>query len=129
MVKANWNKLNIPRKQTATLKWSAKHAATRHEGATLRNGTELPAEPWIDETVQQFNATEVYAKSFQESEDFVQAFTEMATQFGEKSQEIIETPMWEWPRETVRQNGTVVGSPRDIVDMGELRDSYTMEIR
>ena len=89
----------------------------------------MPARPWVDETVQQFNATESYAESFQKSEDFAQAFTEMATQFGETAQEIIETEMWEWPRETVRRNGTVVGSPRDIVDTGKLRDSYTMEIR
>lgn len=129
MVKANWNKLNIPRKQTATFTWSTDYAASVHEGATLKSGVELPARPWVDETVQQFNATESYAESFQKSEDFAQAFTEMATQFGETAQEIIETEMWEWPRETVRRNGTVVGSPRDIVDTGKLRDSYTMEIR
>jgi hypothetical protein len=129
MVQVNWNKINIPRKQTATLTWSADHAALVHEGATLKNGTELPARPWVDETVQQFNAPESYADSFQKSEDFAQAFTEMAEGFGEKAQEIIETQMWEWPRETVRQNGTVAGSPRDIVDTGELRDSYSIEVR
>jgi hypothetical protein len=128
MVKANWNKLNIPRKQMATLKWSADHAAIAHEGATLQNGTELPARPWVDETVQEFNATESYADNFHQLEDFTQAFTEMAIAFGETAQEIIETEMWEWPRQTVRQNGTVAGSPRDIVDTGELRDSYTIEV-
>ena len=128
MVKANWNKINIPRKQTATLTWSADHAAIVHEGATLQNGTELPARPWVDESVQRFNATESYADNFQQSEDFAQAFTEMAIAFGETAQEIIETEMWEWPRQTVRQNGTVAGSPRDIVDTGELRDSYTIEV-
>ncbi|MFM5926427.1 MAG: hypothetical protein ACKO9U_07425 [Dolichospermum sp.] len=129
MTTINWNKIPIPRKQTATFKWSSEHAAIVHEGVTLRNGTELPARPWVDETVQQFNTTEAYAQNFQESEDFAQAFTEMAEGFGAKAQEIIETQMWQWPRETVRRNGTVVGSPRDIIDTGELRDSYTMEIR
>ena len=129
MPTVNWNKINIPRKQTATLTWSADHAAIVHEGAALQNGTELPARPWVDETVQQFNAPESYAESFQQSEDFAQAFTEMAESFGETAQEIIETQMWEWPRKTVRQNGSVVGSPRDIVDTGELRDSYTIEVK
>ena len=129
MVKANWNKVNIPRKQTATLTWSADHAALVHEGATLRNGTELPARPCVDQTIQQFNAPESYAESFQKSEDFAQAFTEMAIAFGETAQENINAEAWEWPRETVRQNGMVAGSPRDIVDTGELRDSYTIEVR
>lgn len=30
---------------------------------------------------------------------------------------------WEHPRDTVRSNGQKVGSPRDIVDSGKLRDS------
>lgn len=32
----------------------------------------------------------------------------------------IESPIWAWPRETQRANGETVGSPRNIVDQGEL---------
>jgi len=35
----------------------------------------------------------------------------------------IESVKWDWPRETMRSNGQSVGSPRDIVDTGGLRDS------
>ncbi len=38
-------------------------------------------------------------------------------------------PIWNWPRETERQNGTVVGSPRDARDSGALIDSYEREKR
>jgi hypothetical protein len=37
----------------------------------------------------------------------------------------IEKPQYEWSGETLRQNGTLVGSPRNIVDSGNLRDSQT----
>ena len=35
----------------------------------------------------------------------------------------IEDKKWDWPRETKRRNKTTAGSPRDIVDLGGLRDS------
>lgn len=124
-----WNNINIPRKQTATLRWSAEHAAIAHEGATLRNGTELPARPWVDHTRREFDAVGTYADAYQKSENFGEAFEEMATQFGEEAQKAVEAEIWQWPRETVRQNGSVVGSPRNIIDTGELRDSYSIEIK
>jgi len=37
--------------------------------------------------------------------------------------EAISSDRYEWPNETVRQNGEVVGSPRDIVDRGNLQNS------
>lgn len=38
----------------------------------------------------------------------------------------IETVQWFWPNTTQRRNNTVVGSPRDIVDLGVLRDSQSL---
>jgi len=35
----------------------------------------------------------------------------------------ISTAQFPWPRTTIRRNGQVVGSPRDIVDLGRLRAS------
>lgn len=39
----------------------------------------------------------------------------------------IEATKWNWPNETERKNGERVGSPRDIVDTGQLRDSQRRE--
>lgn len=39
----------------------------------------------------------------------------------------IEAVRWKWPNETIRSNGLPVGSPRDIVDTGGLRDSQKRE--
>ena len=40
----------------------------------------------------------------------------------------IETDRWDWNNTTVRSDGSVVGTPRDIVDTGELRDSQEVRI-
>ena len=39
----------------------------------------------------------------------------------------IEEAKWKWPGETKRRNKTTAGSPRDIVDLGGLRDSQRRE--
>lgn len=36
----------------------------------------------------------------------------------------IGAAIWEWPRDTERQNGEVAGRIRNIVDSGDLADSY-----
>lgn len=41
-----------------------------------------------------------------------------APQLGEQFQTEIKTPQFKWPNTTRRQNQQVVGSPRDIVDLG-----------
>lgn len=39
----------------------------------------------------------------------------------------IEAVKWDWPNETVRSNGSIAGTTRDIVDTGGLRDSQRRE--
>lgn len=41
-------------------------------------------------------------------------------------QNAIADDIWEWPRETLRQNNDLVGSPRDLVDTGKLYDSLVI---
>jgi hypothetical protein len=42
--------------------WTAAHALIAHEGATLRNGTELPARRWTERAVQAYKPAEEFAK-------------------------------------------------------------------
>jgi hypothetical protein len=56
-----------------------------------------------------------------------EAFGEMVGEFAQEINFQIEDTKWNWPRETVRKNGGVVGSPRDIVDKGELKNSQFIE--
>ena len=41
----------------------------------------------------------------------------------------MEANVWDWPRPTLRQNGTMAGTTRDIVDSGELRDSLKVSTK
>lgn len=44
----------------------------------------------------------------------------ITAELGTRFQQAIRTPAYGWPRNTLRQNGQLVGSPRDIVDTGTL---------
>jgi len=41
----------------------------------------------------------------------------------------MESPIWDWTGITRRKNGSTVGSPRDIVDTGRLRDSLNIKVK
>jgi phage gpG-like protein len=40
----------------------------------------------------------------------------------------MSSAVWAWPNQTKRQNGSTVGSPRDIVDTGYLRSSLSQTL-
>lgn len=42
-------------------------------------------------------------------------------------QDLIEASIYDWPNTTQRQNGSVVSSPRDIVDTGAFKRSQRLE--
>ncbi|WP_445634514.1 HK97 gp10 family phage protein [Nostoc sp. DSM 114161] len=44
----------------------------------------------------------------------------------EAFQNAIASDIWEWPRETLRNNGDLVTSPRNIIDEEELIDSLVI---
>lgn len=127
MVQVNWNKVNIPKKLKAIHSWNTPYAAMVHEGSTSVNGTEKPARPWVDVAIKEYDFLKKYADSFSQSENFNQSFLEMSEGFGENCQSNISDSRWQWPRTTVRKNGAVVDSPRDIVDTGELKNSYQVQ--
>lgn len=52
------------------------------------------------------------------------AFKEANELFAREALAEIDAKKWDWPNETERSNGSVVGSPRNIVDQGGLKGSY-----
>lgn len=52
-----------------------------------------------------------------------QAFDGTVRAYAEQMQTEIESDKWDWPGTTKRRNKSVVGSPRDAVDMGDLVES------
>ena len=41
----------------------------------------------------------------------------------------MESKTWDWPNDTLRQNGSTAGRTRDIVDTGKLRDSLKVSTK
>ena len=42
--------------------WNVEYAAAVHEGATMRNGNKLPARPWTQYAIDNFDISEVFSK-------------------------------------------------------------------
>jgi hypothetical protein len=55
------------------------------------------------------------------------AFEETVEAYGDECKKAIESPIWEWDGITHRRNGSIASSPRDIVDLGDLRDSQAVD--
>jgi hypothetical protein len=55
------------------------------------------------------------------------AFKETVEVYGDECKAAIESPTWEWDGITHRRNGEIASSPRDILDLGNLRDSQAVE--
>jgi hypothetical protein len=124
-MKLNWNPPKIP-PQLATHAWAADYATDVHEGRKRFDGTEMPPRRWTDAALAEVNLPQRYAELFRELGDHQSAFEALNYELGDKFAEMIESPIWEWDKTTFRSNGEVVGSPRDIVDTGNLRDSYRL---
>lgn len=69
------------------------------------------------ELTKNFKRLGAIAPSFSELSGFV---------FGLVRDQLKEQ-IYEWPRITVRQSGEIAGSPRNIVDTGELYRGHTLE--
>ena len=55
------------------------------------------------------------------------AFAQTAGKLGAEFPKQISEKKWDWPNETIRKNGQTVTTPRDIVDLGNLRASQRRE--
>ncbi|MEM9214058.1 MAG: hypothetical protein AAGD25_06890 [Cyanobacteria bacterium P01_F01_bin.150] len=124
-----WGNLpfDIPDDATATYTWggeSAPYAADVYFGDGYS-----PGRPWVDYVVEYEDGIldDLLLDSLVYG-DIRQTFINFAFSLGFAFQEAIEAPIWDWPGRTVRSDGSVVSSPRDIVDKGTLRDSQTIDI-
>jgi len=122
-----WNNLHVPKRKSAVLSWNTSYAAFVHEGYTRGEGDIAPARPWVNQTIDEFDFVQELKHELASTDSIDSAFESMANSFGESCQENIELDIWNWDRTTVRSNGEVVSSPRNIIDTKELYNSYTIE--
>lgn len=116
-----WKPPRLPTKPVAVFSNTAEHASIVHNGATLRSGTELPPREFMSGAFggrNDFDAEAYFVNQYRDS--ISQAFRRTAQQSNREIKALIKSPVWDWPRETLRRSGLTVRSPRDIVDTGKL---------
>lgn len=105
-----------------------------HEGGVERpDGTLTPARPWMDAAVANTDLPRTFASAFAANdldlnEAIGSAFRDTADALHEQIKFEILDEKWEWDRATVRSDGSVAGSPRDIYDTGNLLRGQILEV-
>lgn len=120
MPKLTWNPPIVP-ERTATYHWAEPHAAIVHEHP-------ITPRRWTDHAIAELQPAERLAEHYQQTGSVVSAFEAMAHDLNQGFRDAIESPIWDWPRATIRSDGSVVTSPRDILDTGALRDSQSFTL-
>ena len=119
-----WKPPRLPNKPVAVFSNTAEYAAIVHNGATLRSGVELPPREFMTGAFGEkndFDAERYFVSQYNDS--LSKAFRSTASQANREIKLLIKSPVWSWPRETIRSRGRTVRSPRDIRDTSELLKS------
>jgi len=134
-MKAIWNKnINISSK-TATYTWSENYAPIVHEGGTRKDGSDFPARPWVWRTVglngqeRRYDIVQDFNDKIRTANSFDQLFEDIANKLDSEFRKTIEAEIFAWDAATKRKNRITVTTPRDIVDLGFLRDSQSKSIQ
>ncbi|NEP54173.1 MAG: hypothetical protein F6K65_37455 [Moorea sp. SIO3C2] len=122
----DWTPPKITTTQSAVA-YEEGYAPLIHEGWARKDGSEAPARRWVDAGVDEFDFIEWFFFSYAtEGENLSSAFRAMMWQFYDHLHEIMLEPRWNWDRATKREDGSIVTSPRDIYDTGQLYESQTL---
>lgn len=125
--KLTWKPPALPRQKEAVHSNTAEYAAIVHNGATLRNGGDYPASPWMLTAYfgspAGFDPVSNFVDRFNSRESISDAFHDTANKANSEMKRLLRGKFWDWPRTTKRRNGTEVSSPRDKVDTRNLLNS------
>lgn len=74
--------------------------------------------------------TETFVEEFQKANgNMSEAWRNTIEIAGEAFQDEFTSPKWAWPGVTFSKSGAVVGSPRDIVNLGNLKRSQRVTFK
>lgn len=127
-MKLIWNEsaYAIP-EATVTYGWGGSYPSSEY-AADVYFGYSGPARPWADHVIDdEEDILDDLLLNSVVRDDFAQTFINFGFALGFAFQDAIEADIWYWPNRTERSDGTIVDSPRDIVDTGALRDSQTID--
>lgn len=89
-------------------------------GRERTDGTRQPARPWMHAAIAETDLEALVALEMIAGEDLKGAFMGACESLLDAVKDQIRSETWQWDRPTMRSDGTVVDSPRDIIDTGEL---------
>lgn len=115
---------------TATFSWDVPYAAIVHEGGVTSTGYIYSARPWTDAAIQEdvFMEDVLYDAYVENGENLNKAFISAMWTLFDSFHNMMSAWEWYWPDDTKRKNGTFVrAGDRDIIDLGNLYDSQTLE--
>ena len=104
------------------------HSADVHYGEAREDGTIKPARPFMTAAVANIDLEDAFASFYQAEGNVKDAFVDTVEALHGEIKGQITDEKWEWDRATVRSSGEVVGTPRSIVDTGELLNGQTYVI-
>lgn len=122
----NWNPPELSF-HTARYEWDVDYATKVHEGDISKSGNIYPARPWTDDAIGRIDIEKEFRQAWIDTEDLDTMFQEVGTVMFNEFHVSMADPIWSWPGVTTRKNSDIVGSPRDIVDLGTLYHSQTLE--
>lgn len=102
-----------------------------HEGFTRNDGTDAPARPFITYGAEAVDIPKEVVSNFGgdiQNGGLKQAFEATAQTIHDEIMYLITEDVWDWDRTTHRRSGEVVTTPRDIVDLGGVRDGQKFEV-
>jgi hypothetical protein len=121
----NWN----PPKLTANkaiYSWDVDYAEKVHEGEIGKNGNVYPARPWTDDALGRMDIEQEFRQAWIAHEDLNDSFEELSQILFNEFHVSMASEIWNWPRDTERKSGERVGSPRTIIDLGNLYESQSV---
>ncbi|MGL5719594.1 MAG: hypothetical protein ACRCYP_02185 [Alphaproteobacteria bacterium] len=122
-----WTPQKIHNK-SASYDWQVDYAEEVHNGSVSLGGLRKLPRPWVYEAISQYiDIVENMKLIYETTGNIDLAFADTVWDLQRAFTNAIEAEIYYWPNVTIRENGDVVESPRDIVDTGALRDSLVVE--
>ena len=126
MAKITWNPPEV-RSRVAHLISEVDYSAVVYFGATRADGTRTPPRPFLTDAASEVDYAYEFAVRYKATKSIDNAFDGVADALYENIKAVIKDERYFWDRVTHRRSGDVVGSPRDIYDMGDLYNSQRLE--
>jgi hypothetical protein len=130
MARLNWHPPEIPSMKAVFYNLDPA-SVFAHEGFTRKDDSEAPDRPFITYGAEGVNIKDTIKDNYNNQPHVggvARAFEATAQIIHDEIMELITEDVWEWDRTTKRKSGEIVDSPRNIVDLGGIRDGQRFEV-